>query len=112
MITFHENFDFKDFLVGLEDAGLIKLKEKDYLEIPSKSVFLEFGYGIFLLWIHIFRRPKILRAFFTGIGKGETLLLISPYRESPCFSVPERYVPGRAWGQASVIRYFPFLPLN
>lgn len=95
MIAFHENTDFKDFLLGLDDAGLIKLKAKDYLEIPSKSLFLEFGYGIFLLWIHIFRRPHILRAFFTGIEKDKTLLLISPYRESPYFSVPEKYVSGQ-----------------
>lgn len=96
MISFTENPKFKnDFLAGLDDTGLIELKEKDFLGIPNMPHFLDFGYGIFLLWIHASRRARNLRAYFSKLDENHTLLVISPFNNNPYFSVPPDYLPGQ-----------------
>jgi hypothetical protein len=96
MVSFDANSKFDEFLVTLEDAKLLTLRADNSISILDRLKFVEFGYGLYLLWVHIHkRRPKIPQAYFSGIDSDHTLFLISPYNGNPHFSIPDDYLPGQ-----------------
>jgi len=95
MLEFEKNGRFDQFLLSLVDAGLISLKTDDRLIIIDKKKFLEFGFGLYLLWVHIHKRQKIPFLYFTEIKAGHTLFLVLPSAENPYFIAPRDHGKGK-----------------
>lgn len=78
MLKVEVNKKFDEFLLFLEKADLISLETENRLVIKDWDRFLEFGFGIYLLWIHIHKRRKFPFLYFTEIDSEHTLFLVSP----------------------------------
>jgi hypothetical protein len=85
MIDFEKNDIFDSFRLTLEQAKLINFGKEDRIIIPDKRQFLEFGFGLYLLWINVHKRTRTPFLYFTGVGTDQTLFLVSPYQDNPFF---------------------------
>jgi hypothetical protein len=94
MIDFEKNDIFDSFRLTLAQAKLIKFGEEDRIIILDKRQFLEFGFGLYLLWINVHKRIGTPFLYFTGVGTDQTLFLVSPYQDNPFFCRPKGYRPG------------------
>jgi len=97
MIDFEEAESFFSFLTTLSDAQQIDLDNQYKITIRNKDQFREFGFGLYLLWLHVHKRPRTPLLYFTGIGSDETLFLVSPYQDNPYFCCPKGYRPGQLY---------------
>ena len=95
MLEFEKNGRFDQFLLSLDDAGLISLNTGNRLIIIDEKKFLEFGFGLYLLWIHIHKRQKIPFLYFTEIKADHTLFLVLPSAENPYFIAPRNHGKGK-----------------
>jgi hypothetical protein len=100
MIDFEEAESFFSFLTTLSDSQQIDLDSQYRIRLNNKDQFKEFGFGLYLLWLHIHKRPRTPLLYFTGIGSDQTLFLVSPYQDNPYFCSPKGYRPGQLYVDA------------
>jgi len=89
-----KNPRFEQFKETLKDFGLITLTPNRPPGIRDTNAFLEFGFGLYLLWIHATQRQKHFSLYFTPLGDNTTLLIVSLYDSTSHFSLPSGYDPG------------------
>lgn len=94
MTEFEQNEDFTRFVSTLIDAGLINLDKQDRITVSNKGQFIELGFGLYLLWLHVHKRIRTPFLYFTAIDPDKTLFLVSPYQDNPFFCRPRGYRPG------------------
>ena len=95
MLEVEENAKFLSFVHSLKNAGLISLGKNNRVIIGDTKRFLEFGFGLYLVWVYIHKRQKVPFLYFTKINAEHTLFLVSSYDDSPYFTAPRGHERGK-----------------
>lgn len=93
-MKFKENLKFEQFKKTLRDCGLITLTSGRPPGIKDENRFLELGFALYLLWIHLVQPYKRILLYFTPIAPNVTLFLVSPYDARSHFSLPLGHTTG------------------
>lgn len=94
MIDFDISENFYNFLDTLSASEKIDIDNNDNIKIFNRDTFLELGFGLYLLLLHIHKRPRTPLLYFTRIQSDQTLFLVSPYQDNPYFCRPKGHRPG------------------
>lgn len=97
MIDFEKTPSFSTFLSSLQDAELIKVSTENTISIKNREGFLEFGFGLYLLWLHFHKRLRYPLLYFTKLDSEHTLFLVTPYEDSSYLVRPKGYSPGQLY---------------
>ncbi len=111
MIDFEKTPSFSTFLSSLQDAELIKVSPENTISIKNREGFLEFGFGLYLLWLHFHKRPRYPLLYFTKLDSEHTLFLVTPYEDSSYLVRPKGYGPGQLYVD-DVDKCLPTKPQN
>lgn len=94
MVELETKESFEQFRTTLLESNLIDVDSEDKISFPNRDKYLDFGFGIFLLWILIHKRKSIPRLYFTNLISERTLFLVSPCEDTPYFVRPRGYKRG------------------
>jgi hypothetical protein len=97
MVDFQITDSFNNFLSSLESADHIKITPDYLISLKNKETFLEFGFGLYLLWLHTHKRGRYPLLYFTKIDPNKTLFVVTPYEDSSYLIRPKGYQPGQLY---------------
>lgn len=97
MIDFEITDSFNNFLSSLESADHIKISPDYLISLKNKEAFLEFGFGLYLLWLHAHKRGRYPLLYFTKVNSDNTLFVVTPYEDSSYLIRPKGYQPGQLY---------------